>query len=97
MTKNPTLLPLVRAVRRSGLLLAGAGLAAGIPIAAQAQSQGVTLEEAERRMAANISVRRIIDARDIANVIAFLASPLSVAINGDVIAAGGGAGRAIHY
>ncbi len=66
-------------------------------IAARAQSEGVSLEEAERRMAANISVRRIIDARDIANVIAFLASPLSVAINGDVIATGGGPGRAIHY
>jgi len=45
MTKNPTLLPLVRAVRRSGLLLAGAGLAAGIPIAAHAQSQSGQLEE----------------------------------------------------
>jgi NAD(P)-dependent dehydrogenase (short-subunit alcohol dehydrogenase family) len=66
-------------------------------IAARAQSEGVSLEEAERRMAANISVRRIIDARDIANVIAFLASPLSVTINGDVIATAGGPGRAIHY
>jgi enoyl-[acyl-carrier-protein] reductase (NADH) len=42
-------------------------------------------------------VRRIVDARDIANVVAFLASPKSVAINGDVIAAGGGPSRAIYY
>ncbi|MEP7216279.1 MAG: short-chain dehydrogenase, partial [Anaerolineaceae bacterium] len=34
---------------------------------------------------------------DIANLVAFLASPLSVAVTGDSIAAGGGVGRAIHY
>jgi hypothetical protein len=32
-----------------------------------------------------------------ADVVAFLASPRSVAINGDAIAAGGGAPGAIHY
>jgi len=30
-------------------------------------------------------------------VVAFLASPLSIALNGDTIAAGGGALRSIHY
>ena len=63
----------------------------------QAQRQGITVEEAEQRMAQGNSVRRVIDARDIAYVVAFLASPRSVAINGDVIAAAGGTGRAIHY
>ncbi len=43
------------------------------------------------------SVRRMIDAREIAYVVTFLASPKSVAITGDAIAAGGGMGRAIHY
>jgi hypothetical protein len=33
----------------------------------------------------------------VADVIAFLASPRSVAITGDAIAAGGGAVGAIHY
>src|SRR5438093_2442387 len=66
-------------------------------IAQRAQTLNTTPEEVERRMAQNNTVRRIIDARDIANVIAFLASPRAVAINGDVIAAGGGAPRAIHY
>jgi len=33
----------------------------------------------------------------VAAVVAFLASPRSVAINGDAIAAGGGSPRAIHY
>ncbi len=66
-------------------------------IAARAGASGVTPEEVERSMAEANSVRRIIDARDIAYVVAFLASPKAVAINGDAIAAGGGGGRAIHY
>ena len=35
--------------------------------------------------------------REVAEVVAFLASPKSVAINGDAIAVGGGAPRSIHY
>ena len=35
--------------------------------------------------------------RALADVVAFLASPRSVAINGDAIAAGGGASGTIHY
>ncbi len=66
-------------------------------LAEQARQLGVTPEEAERRMAAGNSVRRIIDARDIAYVVAMLASPRCVAVNGDAIAAGGGAPGAIHY
>ena len=56
-----------------------------------------TTPEAETNLAKNNTVKRVIDARDIANVVAFLASPKAVAITGDVIAAGGGVGRAIHY
>jgi NAD(P)-dependent dehydrogenase (short-subunit alcohol dehydrogenase family) len=63
----------------------------------QARSQGISEQEAEERMAQANSVRRVIDARDIAYVVAFLASPKSIAINGDAIAAGGGVGKAIHY
>jgi NAD(P)-dependent dehydrogenase (short-subunit alcohol dehydrogenase family) len=63
----------------------------------QARSQGISEQEAEDRMAQANSVRRVIDARDIAYVVAFLASPKSIAINGDAIAAGGGVGKAIHY
>ena len=48
-------------------------------------------------MAANISIGRMIDAEEIAYVNTFLASPKSVAINGDAIATAGGSGRAIHY
>ena len=41
----------------------------------QAQRLGVTLEEAEQRMAQGNSVRRVIDARDIAYVVAVPSLP----------------------
>ena len=66
-------------------------------VAERARSQGISPDEVEQRMAEAVSVRRIIDAREIAYVVAFLASPKSVAINGDVIAAGGGPSGAIYY
>ena len=59
--------------------------------------EGISPEEVERRMANGNSVKRLIDARDIAYVVAFLASPKSIAVNGDVIAAGGGAPGPIFY
>lgn len=63
----------------------------------RAASQGVDYEQARADMGQMNSVRRFIDASDVANVVAFLASPKSIAITGDAIAAGGGGGRAIHY
>ena len=59
--------------------------------------EGITHDEAEKRLAQGVSVGRLIDAREIAYVVAFLASPKSVAVNGDAVAAGGGTGRGIHY
>lgn len=66
-------------------------------IAARAEREGVSPEEVERRMASGNSIRHLLDAREVAYVVAFLCSPRSIAINGDTIAAGGGAPRAIHY
>jgi NAD(P)-dependent dehydrogenase (short-subunit alcohol dehydrogenase family) len=66
-------------------------------IAALAAASGATAEETEARMAASITVGRIIDAAEVADVVAFLASPRSVSITGDAIACGGGAKGAIHY
>lgn len=63
----------------------------------QAESRGETLEQARERMAKGNAVERIITPEDIASIVAFLVSPLSIAITGDTIAAGGGVGRAIHY
>ncbi len=55
------------------------------------------LADQRQRLAEANAVHRVIDAADIANIVVFLASPLSIAITGDSIAAGGGVGRAIHY
>ena len=48
-------------------------------------------------MAKDVSIGRLVTAQEVAAVVTFLASPRSVAINGDAIAAGGGAVGAIHY
>jgi NAD(P)-dependent dehydrogenase (short-subunit alcohol dehydrogenase family) len=66
-------------------------------LAGHAQAHGVTVEEAARALARGVSIGRLITAAEVADVIVFLASPRSVAITGDAIAAGGGVKGAIHY
>jgi NAD(P)-dependent dehydrogenase (short-subunit alcohol dehydrogenase family) len=56
-----------------------------------------TKPEAERELSAGVSIGRIVDASEVAYLVAFLASPRSVAINGDAIAAGGGSLGTIYY
>ena len=51
----------------------------------------------ERRIAGRNLTRTLIDASQVAAVIAFLASPLSVSINGESIACGGGTPGVIRY
>ena len=63
--------------------------------AAEARRQGTTVEEAERRWTQDTAIGRIVDAQEIAYVVAFLASPKAAAITGEVIAAGGGSSRAV--
>ena len=65
--------------------------------AARADAQGVSVETILEEMSNANSVRKLIDAREIAYIATFVASPKAVAINGDAIAAGGGVGNAIHY
>ncbi len=62
-----------------------------------AQASNSTPEAAEARLAAASSIRRIVTAEEVADVVTFLASPRSVAITGDAIAAGGGRAGAIYY
>jgi NAD(P)-dependent dehydrogenase (short-subunit alcohol dehydrogenase family) len=66
-------------------------------IAARAAASGVGPEEIERRMASLNLSRTLIDASQVAAVITFLASPLSVSINGESIACGGGTPGVIRY
>lgn len=64
---------------------------------ARARELGVTVEAAREQLTGANAIRRIVSADDIGAIVAFLASPRSVAITGDAIAAGGGVGPAIHY
>jgi len=66
-------------------------------IARQAHTQGLSESEVEQRLADGNSIKHFVDAAEVAHIVAFLASPKSIAINGDAIAAGGGALRSIHY
>mgnify|MGYP003946683715 CR=1 FL=1 len=66
-------------------------------VEAQARTLGVDPGEVERRMAEANSIRRLVDAAEVADVVVFLASARAIAINGESIAAGGGAPRSIHY
>jgi NAD(P)-dependent dehydrogenase (short-subunit alcohol dehydrogenase family) len=66
-------------------------------VAARAQASGSSPEAVEKGMAANVLVGRLVDASEIAYIVAFLASPKSIAINGDAIACGGGVRGSIHY
>jgi NAD(P)-dependent dehydrogenase (short-subunit alcohol dehydrogenase family) len=66
-------------------------------VAGRAEASGVSAEEVEKRLAANVTIGRIVDAAEVADIVTFLASPRSIAINGDAIACGGGAKGSIHY
>jgi NAD(P)-dependent dehydrogenase (short-subunit alcohol dehydrogenase family) len=66
-------------------------------LAALAGARGTTPQQVEQSIAAGISIGRMVTAEEVAAVVAFLASPRSVALNGDPIVAGGGARGSIHY
>jgi NAD(P)-dependent dehydrogenase (short-subunit alcohol dehydrogenase family) len=71
-------------------------------MAARAAELSVTPEEAEKRAYAPDSPRgnaicRMVDASEVANVAAFLASDKAWAICGELIVATGGAGRSVYY
>ena len=63
----------------------------------RAANAGVTPDEMEASIGAQNLIGRIVDAADVAEVIAFLASPRSVAINGEMIAVNGGRPGPIRY
>jgi NAD(P)-dependent dehydrogenase (short-subunit alcohol dehydrogenase family) len=66
-------------------------------IAARAEDRGVSEDEVAAEMGADYAIGRLVEPREVAYVVAFLASPLSVAINGDAIACGGGRIGSIYY
>jgi NAD(P)-dependent dehydrogenase (short-subunit alcohol dehydrogenase family) len=66
-------------------------------LAAMAAARDLSPQEVEESIARGITIGRMVTAEEVAAVIVFLASPRSVAITGDAIAAGGGVRGAIHY
>jgi NAD(P)-dependent dehydrogenase (short-subunit alcohol dehydrogenase family) len=66
-------------------------------IARRAVAQGSDEATVEAQMAATNLINKLITSEEVAHVVAFLASPKSIAINGDTIAAGGGTRGAIYY
>jgi NAD(P)-dependent dehydrogenase (short-subunit alcohol dehydrogenase family) len=66
-------------------------------IRARAEALGLSEEEVEARMAQVNVLHRLIDAGEVAYVVAFLCSPRAIAINGDAVVASGGTPGSIHY
>ncbi|WP_269769723.1 SDR family oxidoreductase [Flavisphingomonas formosensis] len=66
-------------------------------VADRAAADGTSKAEAERALYGGSLIGRIVEAEEVADVVVFLASPRSVAITGDAIAAGGGLRGSIHY
>ena len=66
-------------------------------LAAQAKARGITEAEAEKGLASRNIIKTLITAEQIAHVCCFLASPKSIAINGETVGAGGGMPGAIFY
>jgi NAD(P)-dependent dehydrogenase (short-subunit alcohol dehydrogenase family) len=66
-------------------------------VARRAEATGSTTEEVERRFAEGNTIKHLVTAEEVADVVAFLASPRSIAITGDAIAVGGGMPGAIYY
>ncbi|MEV7080869.1 SDR family oxidoreductase [Streptomyces sp. NPDC093516] len=63
----------------------------------QAEAKGCSRADLERQWANSITIGRLVEPHEVASVVAFLASPLSVAINGDTIVPSGGYKGPIHY
>jgi NAD(P)-dependent dehydrogenase (short-subunit alcohol dehydrogenase family) len=66
-------------------------------LAAMADARGTTVAELERALEGAVCIGRLVTAEEVATVVAFLASPKSVALNGDAVVASGGARGPIHY
>ena len=64
---------------------------------ARAEHGNISVEEAEKSAVASIPIGRMVESKDIADLIVFLSSDLAGAITGQTIAVEGGAGRGMNY
>ena len=63
----------------------------------RAEAAGIDVSAAAAAMGSNYAIGRIVEPDEVGYVIAFLASPRSIAISGDAIPCGGGRVGSIHY
>jgi NAD(P)-dependent dehydrogenase (short-subunit alcohol dehydrogenase family) len=66
-------------------------------LASIAKRAGITEAEAEKMFASRTTIGRMVTSDEVASVVAFLASPKSVAINGDPVVVAGGVPGPIFY
>ena len=66
-------------------------------VADRAATTGRTEEQVRADLGAGSSLRRLVTAEEVANVVVFLCSPLAVAVTGDAVGVGGGNRGAVHY
>ena len=60
-----------------------------------AHTQGLSVEDIEKKATQFIDIQRMVEAEEIASLAVFLCSPRASAITGESIAAGGGVGSAV--
>lgn len=65
--------------------------------ARRAAAEGKSAAAIEQELAAETAIGRMVTARDVAWLVCFLASPRSIALQGDVVVAAGGAAGEIRY
>lgn len=66
-------------------------------LAARAEREQTSRDALMERLGASTALGRLVTAEEVAAVVAFLASPVSVAITGESISVGGGAGASVAY
>jgi NAD(P)-dependent dehydrogenase (short-subunit alcohol dehydrogenase family) len=66
-------------------------------VADRVAATGRTAEQVRAEIGAGSSLRRLVTAEEVANVVVFLCSPLAVAVTGDAVGLGGGNRGVIHY
>jgi NAD(P)-dependent dehydrogenase (short-subunit alcohol dehydrogenase family) len=66
-------------------------------VADRAAATGRTEEQVRADLGAGSSLRRMVTAEEVADVVVFLCSPRAVAVTGDAVGAGGGNRGVIHY
>jgi NAD(P)-dependent dehydrogenase (short-subunit alcohol dehydrogenase family) len=66
-------------------------------VADRVAATGRSADDVRAELSRGTSLRRMITADEVADVVVFMASPRAVAVTGDAVAAGGGERGVVHY